>query len=203
MRRSIDPFLILASLYVGLNLIAPIASTKISVIAGVTFATGSLLIGLSLGLLDVINDWKDKATARRVVLSTVAVRALFAFVLLPLVIALPASKMPEGFDAFLGQSTRLAFAGLVSLFIPMWYVNTPAFSWLKARMEGRWFVLRYLVISFPTFFTSNLIYGLLGFSFIAGVDLWAVIFGTLLMRMAVAVVISPVVWLVRWVVRDG
>lgn len=201
MRRAIDPLLILATLYVGLNLLAPIASTKVSVIAGVTFATGSMLIGISLGLLDVINDWKDKATARRVVMSAVIVRTVFFVLIIPLVLLMPTQKAPDGFEGFLGQSARLFFAGLVSLFVAMWYVNTPAFSWLKAQMEGRWFVLRYLVVAFPTFFVSNAVYGLIGFSFIEGVDLWAIVFGTLLMRMAVAVAVAPPVWAVRWSLR--
>lgn len=193
----VNPLMLLTSLYVALNVLAPIVSTKISVVGGVQFATGSLLIGLSLGLLDVINDWRDKATARQVVLTAVLVRAIVAFLIVPLIIVLPTQKAPEGFDTFLSQSARLTLAGLLSLFVAMWYVNTPAFSWLKGRMDGRWFVMRYLVVSFPTFFTSNLVYGLVGFSFLPGVDLWAVVIGTLLMRMAVAVAVAPVVWAVR------
>lgn len=203
MKKFFDPLLILAGLYIGLNLIAPIASTKIGVIAGVTFATGSLLIGLSLGVLDVINDWKDKNTARSVILSAVVARAIFAFAIIPLLIAVPTAKAPDGFEAFLGQSSRLAFAGLASLFVSMWYVNTPAFSWLKVKTSSRWFVLRYMSVSFPTLFTSNLVYGILGFTFIPGVDPVAVIFGTLAVRVGLAVAISPVVWAIRRLVGNG
>jgi uncharacterized integral membrane protein (TIGR00697 family) len=195
-RSYVNPLLILAALFVTLNLIAPIASTKVSVLLGVTFATGSILVGVSYGFLDIINDWKGKDAAKETVLTALIVRTVFFLVVMPLVFALPTKAAPDGFDLFLGQSFRLFFAGLVSLWVSAWYVNTPLFSDLKERMQGRWFVLRYLVVSFPTFFVSTLVYIGIGFWGLP-VDLAALVWGTMVARSVVAVLVSPIVWAVR------
>jgi len=190
----------LMAMFVTLNLMAPIASNKVAIVFGVTFAVGSLLVGISYGLLDVVNDWKGKATARQTVVVALAVRAVFFLVVLPIVFLLPTSHATEGFDAFLGMSARLFFAGWVSLWLGGLYVNTPLFSNLRERFKGRWFILRYLVTSFPTILVGSIVYGILGF-YGTKVDVFALIWGTVVARVLISIVLVPVVALVRIGVR--
>lgn len=186
-------------MFVALNLIAPIASNKV-VDLGITFAAGSLLIGVAYGFLDIINDWKGKAVAKATVDTALIVRAVFFLIVIPLLIVLPAAKEAPGFADFLTNSFRLFVAGWVSLLVGARMVNTPIFSRLRDRFRGRWFALRYLTTSLPTIVAGSVVYGVLGF---AGtkVDLMALIVGTAIARILIGVAITPLVALGRAGVR--
>jgi len=192
--------MVLVALFVALNLFAPIASNKVINI-GIIFAAGSLLIGISYGFLDVINDWKGKDAARMTVETALIVRALFFLVVIPVIFLLPEKTSTAGFDAFLGQSARLFVAGWASLFVGGWLVNTPIFSYLKEKMDGKNFTLRYLTTIFPTIVAGNIVYGVLGFAGNQNVDLLSIIVGTTIARIVIGIAITPLVALVRVGVR--
>jgi uncharacterized PurR-regulated membrane protein YhhQ (DUF165 family) len=157
---------------------------------------------VSYGLLDIVNDWKGRQVARMTVESALIARVVFFVVVVPVLLLLPSAKPAPGFDALMGQSVRLFAAGWVSLFAGGWLVNTPFFSWLRERYKGRWFVLRYLTTSLPTIVVGSIVYGVLGF-WGTGVDVFALIWGTAVARVAIAAVIVPAVWVVRvWVRRS-
>ena len=191
----------MVSAFVALNMLAPIASNKV-IDLGITFAAGSMLIGISYGILDIINDWKGKAVARWTVESALIVRAAFFLIVVPLILFLPAKTQTEGFDLFMVQSARLFFAGWMSLLVGGWFVNTPIFSWLKERMQGRNFTLRYLTTILPTIVAGNIVYGVLGFYGNPNVDLLSIIFGTTVARIVIGGSITPFVALCRAVVRS-
>lgn len=191
-------FLALVALFVTLNVMAPIAANKI-VDVGIIFTAGSVLLGLAYGVLDVINDWRGRAAARDTLAAALWVRFLFFAVVIPMLLLLP-GHAPAGYEAMLGNSARLFVAGWVSLLVGGWFVNTPTFSWLRARTRGRWFVLRYLTTSLPTIVIGTIFYAVLGF---AGtqVDVAALIFGTTVARIAIGVVITPLVAALRAGIR--
>jgi uncharacterized integral membrane protein (TIGR00697 family) len=191
---------ILVSAFVSLNMLAPIASNKV-IDLGITFAAGSMLIGISYGILDIINDWKGKAAARWTVESALIVRAAFFLVVVPLIMFLPEKTATDNFDAFMVQSARLFFAGWASLLVGGWFVNTPLFSTLRDRMQGKHFALRYLATIFPTIIAGNIVYGILGFWGNPNVDLISIIIGTTVARIVIGVVITPFVALGRAGVR--
>jgi uncharacterized integral membrane protein (TIGR00697 family) len=190
----------MVSAFVALNLMAPIASNKV-IDLGITFAAGSMLIGISYGILDIINDWRGKAAARWTIESALIIRLVFFLVVIPLVLVLPEKSAPEGFSDFLVKSTRLFVAGWASLFVGGWIVNTSLFTALKEKMRGRNFTLRYLTTIFPTIVAGNIVYGVLGFAGDPKVDLLAIIAGTTVARILIGVAITPVVALGRAGVR--
>lgn len=193
-------YLLLVTMFAALNIVAPIASTKVAVLAGVTFATGSLLVGVSYGLLDVLNDWKGRKAARQTVEVALVVRVVFFALIVPVIVLLPTKSAPPGLDDFLAQSARLFAAGWASLFVGAWLVNTPFFSWLRERLGPRLFMGRYLTTSLPTIVAGSIVYGVLGF-WGTKVDVWALIWGTITVRIAIAVIITPFAGALRWGVR--
>jgi uncharacterized integral membrane protein (TIGR00697 family) len=190
----------MVTMFVTLNLMAPIMSNKV-IDFGITFAAGSMLIGISYGILDIINDWQGKAAAQATVDTALIVRLVFFLTVVPLVFMLPAAKETDGFQTFLAQSSRLFFAGWASLLVGGRLVNTPLFSALRERMQGRNFALRYLVTIFPTIVAGNIVYGVLGFYGVEGVDVMALIVGTTIARILIGVAITPLVALGRAGVR--
>jgi uncharacterized integral membrane protein (TIGR00697 family) len=190
----------LVTMFVTLNLIAPIASNKV-IDLGITFAAGSMLIGISYGILDIINDWQGKAAAKATIDTALVVRALFFVVVVPLIMLLPAKTQTEGFDAFMAQSARLFFAGWLSLLVGGRMVNTPFFSWLRERTQCRHFALRYLTTSFPTIVAGSIVYGIVGFWGVPKVDVFSLIWGTVVARILIGVAITPLVALARAGVR--
>ena len=192
--------MVLTTMFVALNLMAPIASNKV-IDLGITFAAGSMLIAISYGLLDIINDWKGKAAARMTVETALIVRATFFLVVIPLIVFLPESTATPGFDSFMVKSARLFAAGWASLLVGGWYVNTSLFSWLKAKMSGRHFTLRYLTTTGPTVAAGAIVYGVLGFVGDPKVDLLSIIVGTAIARIVIGAAITPLVALGRAGVR--
>jgi uncharacterized integral membrane protein (TIGR00697 family) len=193
--------LTLSGAYIALNLMVSIVSIKVAVVFGVTFAAGVLLSQLSYGLLDVMNDWRGKTEARAMVTSAIIIRALFYFVVMPIIFFLPTSISNENYDKLLGGSMQLAVAGMLSLFISSWLINVSLFSWLREKTKGRWFILRYCVTTLPAFVVSSTIIAFVGYWGVPGVDLLKVAFGTTVARMVIAVLYIPVVFVIRRVVR--
>jgi uncharacterized integral membrane protein (TIGR00697 family) len=200
-RRRLYVLLILSGTYIMLNVMTSLVSTKVAVVGGVTFATGVLLSQLSYGLLDVVNDWRGKSDARALVMSAIIVRALFYFVIVPVVLLLPASVVPAGYDALLGGSLQLVVASMIAMFLASWLVNVSLFSWLREKTKGRWFIARYCVTTLPAFTVSASVIAVVGYWGVPGVNILAVAFGTTLVRIVVAVGLIPVVAGVRWAVR--
>lgn len=194
----VEAFLI--TMFVTLNLLAPIASNKV-IDLGITFAAGSMLIGISYGVLDILNDWRGKPAARMTVETALVVRAIFFLAVVPLILLLPAKTQTDGFESFMVQSARLFFAGWMSLLVGGYLVNTPVFSWLRDKWQGRHFVARYLVTVLPTVVAGNIVYGILGFWGNPKVDVLALIVGTTVARLLIGVAITPFVALGRWTVR--
>lgn len=182
---------VLASLFVVLNVLAPIASTKISVLGGLSFATGSLLIGMAYICLDVVNELDGRKVARAVVVDALVVRILVFALVVPLVVLLPTKSEPDGFDAWLGGSVRLFIAGWISLYVSAWWVNTILFTRWRDRWKGRWFVARVIGVSLPTYLVSTIVYVLVGWLG-TPTDLFSLIVGTVVVRMVVSLVGAPV-----------
>lgn len=200
--NKLTNLIILASLFVGLHILAPIVSNKIILLYGISFTAGAMLIGFSYAVLDIINDWQGKAEARATVKAALIVRLSIFLVFIPLIIILPAKKIAPGFDDFLVQSVRLFGAGLVSLWASAYVVSTTLFTALKARMNGRMFVLRYLIISFPVILTASVVYVTLGF-WGTDTDLPSLYTGQTIARILLSVAVAPVVWAVRRMVAIG
>jgi uncharacterized integral membrane protein (TIGR00697 family) len=190
----------MVTMFVTLNLMAPIMSNKV-IDLGIIFAAGSLLVGVSYGILDIINDWRGKRTAQATIDTALAVRLAFFLVVVPAIFLLPAAKETEGFQSFLAQSARLFVAGWLSLLVGGRMVNTPVFSWLRAKTHGRHFALRYLTTSFPTIVAGSIVYGIVGFWGTQNVDVFALIWGTVVARILIGVAITPFVALARAGVR--
>ncbi len=198
MARVIEWFLV--AMFAALYVTSPFLGSKIVVVAGMTFPAGAPLVAVSIGFLDILNDWKGRQAARDAVTVTLAVRIAIGLVVVPIILALPAKSVPPGYDAIVGFSIRLVFAGLCSIFVSSWVVNTTLFSWLRERMKGRYFALRYLVVSVPTILTSIAVTNIVGFW---GTDqnVWGLISGSFVQRIVIGVAIVPFVWLGRTLLR--
>jgi uncharacterized PurR-regulated membrane protein YhhQ (DUF165 family) len=118
----------------------------------------------------------------------------------PLIIFLPASREVEGFTDFMTSSVRLFAAGLASLFVSSYLISIPVFTWLKARMAGKWFALRYLTTNLPVIVSATVVYVTLGF-WGTDVDLARLYFGQTVARILFGVLAVPVVWGVRQFLR--
>lgn len=191
----------LVAMFVGLHLFAPITSNKILLVAGLTFTSGALLIGASYAVLDILNDWQGREVARQTVKAALIVRTVFFVVVVPVIILLPAAREVEGFEDFMTSSVRLFAAGLASLFVSSYLISIPVFTWLRERMQGRWFALRYLTTNLPVIVSATVVYVTLGFAFVEDVDLGRLYFGQTVARIIFGAAIVPIVWGVRQYLR--
>jgi len=192
----------LAMMFAGLNLMAPIAGVKVVSLWGLTFTAGSPLVALSFGFLDILNNSGGGEAARGAVAAALAVRAVFYLAVIPLILILPARIPVPGLDSILSQSIRLFAAGWVSLWAGAMAVNTPLFSTLRDRWSGRWFFLRYLLTSIPTLLAGSLVYVVLGF-WGTPTDLPALFLGTVVARLLIGALISPLVWAGKVAIEHG
>ncbi len=185
----------MTALYVTLFVLAPLASAKIIDAGPWQFPAGFAIMALAFAVLDLINEKHGKGQARATVLQAVAIRAFVYVVILgPMMIA-PGIE-PEGYDAVLGQGIRLFLWGELAMFTSQWLVDIPLFAWIRDRLHRRWFVLRYLGSTLASMTVGALIFVYGGY-WGTGADPFALWQGSIVARVVMTVVLSPIVWSVR------
>lgn len=198
--RASRIYLTLASLFVGLHVLGPIFGNKIGIVAGVSFSMATMMTPIGYVMLDTINDWKGKDDARHLVEATFIARLAIFLFLIPIIIAVPVKSEPAEFSDMLTQTAQLYFASFVSFLVGHWLFNVPVFSWVKEKMAGRWFVLRWFSVTVPAMLLSHTVNQTIGY-WGTNKDIPALILGGFLVRVLLGLALIPVAFAVRRAVR--
>ena len=192
------PFLV--ALYAAVTVLSPIASTKVGALLGFGFPAGNWTQSIGAAILDVINDQWGPKTARASVVAAFVVRIVIYVTVIPVLIWLPASKAPDGYDSMLTEALRVFVAGEASFFLASYVVDVPVFAWVKGKTGSRWFSLRYAVSTLVA-----IAFGVTTFVIIAyagtGVDVAKTIVGGVVVRSTLLVVLTPFAVVGRRLVR--
>lgn len=186
----------MTALYAVLFVLAPIASGKIASLGPFTFPAGFLVMAVAFAVLDLVNERDGKRAARSAIMAALLSRAFVYFVIFPVLLSLPGKVLVEGYDALLNQAFRLFLWGEIAMLVSQWFVDVPLFAWIRDRLDRRWFVLRYLGSTLASMTIGALIFVVGGY-FGTGLDPLALFAGSIVARLAMTLILAPVVWVAR------
>lgn len=141
-------------------MMAPILSLKVGHLLGLNFLAGTLLLGLTYMITDVVNNNWGKAEARFVVTTSVGSRAIMFLCIMPLIVAIPTVAAFPQYNQVVWGSSRLFIAGEISMFFTQYFMEIPFFAWLRKRIA---FTASYSVAGLLNVAVSALVFGAIAF----------------------------------------
>lgn len=195
-------FLIFALAYITFIITAALTASKIVALGFLTISAGNFAYALSFTMTDVISEVWGKKKAKKVV--TAGLFALFiSWIFTFIAIALPSAPfwiMQEAYKNIFGTSVRIIIGGFVAYIVAQ-YHDVWMFNLLKKLTKGKYFWLRKNGSTFISQFIDTTIIVLIGFSRIVPfTDLPLLIFGWWLIKIIIAVIDTPIAYLlVYWV----
>ncbi len=195
-------FIILLSIFVGSITIASVLANKIINVAGFYVPAGILAYSVTFVCTDVISEIWGKARAGRTVLGGF-IALVAALVLVRLSLAWPAAPFWKGdaaFQSILGSTSRIIAASfaayLASQFHDVW-----AFHFWKRVTADRHLWLRNNLSTAVSQLIDSVLF--IFIAFYGVMPLWPLIFGQWVIKFAISILDTPVVYLVVWCVRRG
>ncbi|NIM16981.1 MAG: queuosine precursor transporter [Candidatus Aminicenantes bacterium] len=187
-------FVILTGIFAGSLTIAAVLASKIINVFGFYVPAGILAYSVTFAATDVISEIWGKKIASQVVLA-----GFFAlvFVLALIQVAILWSPAPfwenqESFTLILGRTSRIIIgsvaAYLVSQFHDVWMFHV-----LKKAFNGRYLWLRNNVSTMISQFIDSFIF--ITIAFYGVVPIWPLILGQWVIKLGIAVLDTPVVYL--------
>lgn len=200
-KRSHDrAFIILISIFVGSITIASVLAAKIVNIFGLYVPAGVLAYSVTFVCTDVISEVWGKRTANLTVLGGF-ISLLFVLLLVQIGLALPPAPFWDGDESFksiLDATSRIILASftayVVSQFHDVW-----AFHFWKKITRDRHLWLRNNLSTAISQFLDSLIF--ITIAFYGVMPVWPLIFGQWIIKFAMAVLDTPVIYMIVWWIR--
>lgn len=195
-------FIILLSIFAAGITIASVLANKIISVFGLFMPAGILAYSITFICTDVISEIWGKQRANQTVLGGLI--AIVA-VLILIQIGLYWPKAPfwnneAAFQSILGSTTRIIVASvaayLVSQFHDVW-----AFHFWKKKTNDRHLWLRNNLSTAVSQFLDSCIF--ITIAFYGVTPIWPLILGQWIIKIAIALLDTPVVYLVVWAIRNN
>lgn len=207
MSKSEKCFLWLAGVFVSALIISNIVAVKLISLGSVGnlaffVPVAVFLYAITFPITDVISEIWGKARARAVVWTGFGV-SLFASLCFQMAILIPAAPVWEGQEAFaqvLGPNLRVTVAALLAYILSQTH-DVWAFHFWKRVTAGRHLWLRNTASTAVSQLLDTSIFITLAFAG-SGVILWQLILAQYLVKLAIAVLDTPVVYLLVWWIRQ-
>lgn len=193
-------FIILLSIFVGSITIASILATKIINVFGLFVPAGVLAYSITFICTDVISEVWGKERAKYTVVGGF-VALIVALLLVQLSLVWPKAPFWTGEQAFqsiLGSTSRIIIASftayLVSQFHDVW-----AFHFWKKVTNERHLWLRNNLSTVVSQFLDSFLF--ITIAFYGVMPIWPLIIGQWVIKFGIAVLDTPVIYFVVWMVR--
>ena len=201
--RSEDgAFILLVSMFVGALVISSVLASKIITVFGLFFPAGVLAYCITFVVTDVISEIWGKERANRVVFSGF-VTLLVTFLLIRLALAWEAApfwREQRAFSAVLGSTSRIIIASFIA-YLASQYHDVWAFHIWRKWTEQRHLWLRNTASTVVSQFIDTLIF--ITIAFYGTMDVFPLIKGQYLIKVLIAILDTPFVYLVVMLIRGG
>ncbi len=200
--RKETKYLLILTVFISVLAIINLVSVKLVELGSLTFPFGAYLYALTFPCTDVVSEVWGKQRARQMVylgmLATILAAGITAFAVShpP---ALFWEDKDESFSSLFGLVPRLLLASVVAYFVGQFH-DVWAFHFWKRLTKGRFLWLRNNLSTVVSQLIDTTLFNIIAFlGVISGSDLPKLIFGAYLLKLAIAVLDTPVVYiLVRW-----
>ena len=196
-------FIFLSTLFVSLIVVSNIIATKIVSLGGIFVPAAVVFYAVTFALTDTISEVWGKERCKFVVQSGLVV-SIITIILIKIAIALPAAPFyqnQEAYSLILGSSIRITLAGLVAYLISQ-YHDVWAFHFWNERTNGEHLCIRNNASTLVSQFIDTAIFIILAF-YGTGIALIPMIFSQYLIKAIIAVVDTPLVYLLVSIFKDG
>ncbi len=193
-------FLLLVSFFSGALVISAVLAVKTVAMVGLVFPAGVLAYALTFPVTDVIGEIWGRRTANRVVLAGFITLCL-VFFLIAAAIKLPRAPFwgeEEAFRKILGQSLRIIVASLTAYLISQFH-DVWAFHYWRRMTGEKWLWLRNNLSTMVSQLVDTAVFISIAFWGIAPVG--RMMGGQYLAKVVIAVLDTPLVYGIVWVVR--
>lgn len=187
-------FTILAGIFVGGLVIAAVLAAKLVAVGPLSVPAGVLAYALTFACTDIIAERYGRARAHQVVLAGL-VALIVCFALIQLALLWPAAAIPQdvpAFESVLSSSARIIVASLLAYVISQ-NADVYIFARLRRATGGRHLWLRNNVSTMLAQLLDSAIF--ITIAFLGAFPILPVIFGQWLVKLAIAAVDTPVVYL--------
>ena len=191
--------IVVISLYIAAQLLADIASLKITLIAGFSMDAGTFIYPLTFTIRDLVHKRLGKEVARKVIILAAGIN-LFMALFFQFTAWLPQDPswgLGREFAALLGPVWRIVIASIVAEVISE-LIDTEIYHlWLNRITEKfQWMrVLSSNAVSIPV---DSLIFCWGAFGFALPHDVvWSIFFANIIVKGAVTIVSLPAIYLVK------
>lgn len=189
-----NSLIILTALFSASLVAASILASKIINIYGIFVPAGVLAYSVTFIITDAISEIHGKKTADTVVLSGF-ISLVCTLLMMQLAIVLPAAPFwhnQEGFISVLGSTSRIIIASLTAYLISQ-YHDVWLFHLLKRKTNGKHLWLRNNASTAVSQFIDSFIF--IFIAFYGVMPVWPLIFGQWAVKLVIALLDTPVVYL--------
>lgn len=197
-------FLLLVGAFVSSVVVANVTASKVVELWGLTFAAGVFAYCVTFPITDVVAEVWGKAAARKVVWAGLAGN-IAMIVLIPLAVISPSAVFYEHQDAYaliLGFVPRVVLASIAAYLVAQLH-DVWAFHFWSRVTRGRHLWFRNNLSTMTSQFIDSAIFVLIAFSGVFSWDaLLSILIGQYLVKLIIAVLDTPVVYVLVYFCRD-
>ena len=194
-------FIILLSIFVGSITIASVLATKIINVFGLFVPAGVLAYSLTFICTDVISEvWGKKRANQTVFGGFIALLCVLILVRISLVWPkAPFWNQETAFQAILGSTSRIIVASFIAYLFSQFH-DVWAFHFWKKITKDRHLWLRNNFSTAVSQFIDSFLF--ITIAFYGVMPIWPLIFGQWVIKFAIAVMDTPLIYLSVWFIRE-
>ncbi|PLX66217.1 MAG: transporter [Denitrovibrio sp.] len=195
-----NSLIILSALFSAALVVASILSSKIITIFGFFVPAGIIAYSITFIITDTTSEIYGKKAADTVVLSGF-ISLVVTFLMMQASIILPSAPFwtnQEAFVSVIGSTSRIIIASLVAYVISQFH-DVWLFHFLKQKTNGKHLWLRNNASTAISQFIDSFIF--ISIAFYGVMPIWQLIFGQWVIKMAIALIDTPIVYLLVGTLR--
>jgi len=194
-------FIIILSIFVGSITIASVLANKIISVFGFFVPAGVLAYSITFICTDVISEIWGKKRANQTILGSF-IALLFVLILVRVSLLWPKAPFwdqESAFQTILGSTSRIIIASFIAYLVSQFH-DVWAFHLLKKITKDRHLWLRNNLSTAVSQFIDSFIF--ITIAFYGIMPIWQLIIGQWVIKLAIAVLDTPVIYFVVWYIRE-
>ena len=194
-------FIILLSIFIGSITIASVLASKIIDVFGLFMPAGVLAYSITFICTDVISEiWGKKRAKYTVIGGFIALVSVL--ILVQISVAWPKAPFwnnEVAFQTILGSTTRIIIASFIAYLVSQLHDVWAFHFWKKVTKEKHLWLRNNLSTATSQFIDSFLF---ITIAFYGVMPIWPLIIGQWVIKIAIAILDTPLIYFVVWLIRD-
>ena len=193
-------FVVLVCVFVGCLTIASVLADKILSLYGLFVPAGVLAYSVTFVCTDTIGEIWGAGRSRSVVLGGF-VALLFVLVLVQIGIAWPSApfwERSEAFESVLGSTSRIIVASFAAYLFSQFHDIWAFHFWRRVTNQKHLWLRNNLSTAVSQLLDSTIF---IAIAFYGVLPIWPLVFGQWIVKLAISVADTPIVYLLVWLLR--